>query len=265
MAPRHRCRRFSAAPPRQSQIQSGETFVRVFANRPLGLAVLANHRIGQVVKLQQGDYAGVQAGDTILEVDQKRVDPYIDGHEVALLIKRAQVQRGRCRIRFFRPLTSIDRQLNKFHAPGSSDLAARQRSSGNSGQRRRSRARLSMVWQDEDDTLGKRRGSVDSVYEVDNLDQLVGDIEEFEHHADKGLLRCIDLLMAELEKVLLDQQRRGRGEMVLFHSNVPKPPPEPRHYVRRGAVDAQINNKNSSLGPIEKLEPACKPMRNGPG
>ena len=94
-------RRFSAAPPRQSQIQSGETFVRVFANRPLGLAVLANHRIGQVVKLQQGDYAGVQAGDTILEVDQKRVDPYIDGHEVALLIKRAQVQRvaGRVELR----------------------------------------------------------------------------------------------------------------------------------------------------------------------
>ena len=68
-----RRRRFSAAPARQNQIRSGETYVRVFANAPLGLAVLENHRVGAVAKHAQGDYAGVQVGDTILEVDQRRV------------------------------------------------------------------------------------------------------------------------------------------------------------------------------------------------
>ena len=82
-----------------------------------------------------------------------------------------------------------------------------------------------MVWQDEDDTLGKRRGSVDSVYEVDNLDQLVGDIEEFST-TRTGLLRCIDFNMAELKKCCLTSSG-GAGRNVLFHSNVPKPPPEP--------------------------------------
>ena len=45
----------------------------MFENTPLGLAVLENHRVGAVVKHAQGDYAGVQVGDTILEVDQRRV------------------------------------------------------------------------------------------------------------------------------------------------------------------------------------------------
>ena len=262
-----RRRRFSAAPARQNQIRSGETFVRVFQNMPLGLAVLQNHRIGEVVKHQQGDLAGVQVGDTILEVNNQRVDAYKAGDEVALQIRRSQIQRGRCRIRFFRPLTSIDRRLNKYHNPGASDLAARQKvkrsgmasstttttetdADTDTPSRPGNRRRGSLVWQDEDATLGKRKGSVESVYAVDNLDQLVGDIEEFEHHADLDLPECVTALKKEIDNVISDQQRRsGR---TLF-STFPRHPPEPNHYKRKIVGNEHSSIKVSTAGPIEKL------------
>jgi hypothetical protein len=99
---KRRQRRMSAAP---SMKKSGETFVRVFECTPIGLVIQHDHSVEEVIKSYQGDLAGVEVGDTIVEINYKRVDPTLSGIAVSVLVVQSQRERGRVRIRFWRPLS----------------------------------------------------------------------------------------------------------------------------------------------------------------
>ena len=182
---RRRRRRYSAAPSSSSGIHSGETFVRVFTGDPLGLVIQADHRVDEVIKGYQGDLAGVLAGDTLVEINHKRIDPTLSGRRVSMQVVASQRTRGRVRIRFYRPLTEADMYMNQYHTPASTDLSSRpgQRGRGN---------RTSLVWTSSDEGIGRSKGSNESVYEVHNLDLLVSEVDEFVHYDDLSLLECIE-------------------------------------------------------------------------
>ena len=91
---RRRRRRMSAAP---SIKKSGETFVRVFEGTPIGLVIQSDHSVEEVIKSYQGDLAGVLAGDTIVEINHKCVNPMLSSIDVSMFVVKSQKERGRVR------------------------------------------------------------------------------------------------------------------------------------------------------------------------
>ena len=84
-------RRRSAAPASASSIRAGEVYQRVFQGDQIGMAINSDHTIGRVHKEGAADYAGVQVGDVILELNNRRVDASAAVHHISRSIKLSQI------------------------------------------------------------------------------------------------------------------------------------------------------------------------------
>ena len=173
------------------------------------MAINSDHTIGRVHKEGAADYAGVQVGDVIMELNHRRVDANAAVHHISRSIKLSQIQRGRVRIKFYRQLRDTDLRMNLYHKAAGTELSRVSLQHSDSG---RGGSGAAMLWTEDDHDLSKRKGSVESVYMVENLDNLVGDIETFHHLSDVNFSECLRLGIESVSKLCKKKSRAGRSK-----------------------------------------------------